>query len=255
MQALAVVMVLALAPPTTEVTPVRHDTIRVDVVDVGQERNVVRRRGGPRPVAPPMILDPRVVYDPATGDPCLRVNRTPGDPGSLVGQLAPILATQLALTNPDCQRPANNQPQLTPEQAALQVWQQLVVLPRPQPRIRPGKAHTGREAFLEIGGQQTGSWFFQAFGFPITINATSTYDVDWGEGTIDRGVTSQGGPWPDGDIRHVYTIANTYTVTINQHWTARWSIGGAGGTIANVLRTIGTIDPFPVHQVQAVRDR
>ncbi|MDQ3575914.1 MAG: hypothetical protein M3404_13530, partial [Actinomycetota bacterium] len=95
---------------------------------------------------------------------------------------------------------------VSPGAAAQMMWRDQVKLPSPEPYIAPGKAITGLAAFLEIRGPRTTAQSFNVFGYALTINATATsYDVDWGDGTWSRGLASAGGPWPDGDVRHVYT--------------------------------------------------
>ena len=137
------------------------------------------------------------------------------------------------------------------------MWRDQMKLPKPEPYIAPGKAITGLAAFLEIRGPRTTSQSFNVFGYALTITATATsYDVDWGDGTRSRGLTSAGGPWPYGDVRHVYTNMGKYTVQVVEHWSGTWSVaGGGGGAVAGTLSSEGVIPAFPVDQLQAVRNR
>jgi len=145
----------------------------------------------------------------------------------------------------------------SPGAAAQMVWRDQVKLPPPEPYIAPGKAITGLRAFLEIGGPRTKTQTFNVFGYALTITATTSgYDVDWGDGSWSRNLTSSGGPWPKGDVRHVYTTQGTYTVRVIEHWTGTWSLAsGGGGSVDGTLSSEGRIDAFPVVQVQAVRNR
>jgi hypothetical protein len=137
---------------------------------------------------------------------------------------------------------------------ADQAWQHLVPLPHPTVAVKPGEAIVGHLAYLEIGGPQSIQWSGVALGVPISITATSTYDVDWGDGTPpDTGLTTQGGPWPTGTITHAYQFAGNYVITVTQRWTANWTTEGTSGTIANALFTTGTL-PLPAREVQANRD-
>ena len=139
--------------------------------------------------------------------------------------------------------------------AAAQVWRDGVHLDPPTMTVKPGWAITGKPAYLEIGGAQTLQKPFSVFGYDIAIDATSTYDVDWGDGTTAHGLTSQGGPWPDGSISHVYERAGFNTLTVTQRWSADWSIGAANrGRILDQLVTRATL-AIESRQVQAVRDR
>ncbi|HWW52857.1 MAG TPA: hypothetical protein VNY84_03775 [Acidimicrobiales bacterium] len=141
-----------------------------------------------------------------------------------------------------------------PGMVASQAWQHLVPLPHPTAGVKPGEAIVGHLAYLEIGGPQTIQWSGVALGVPVSITATSTYDVDWGDGTPpDTGLTTQGGPWPTGTITHAYQFAGDFVITVTQRWTANWTAEGASGTIANALFTTGTL-PLPAREVQANRD-
>jgi hypothetical protein len=157
---------------------------------------------------------------------------------------------------PSCPGSAPVPAQLSPGAVARLLWREQVKLPPPAPRIAPGFGIVGKEAYLEIGGSRTPSpWTFTALGHTITIRAQSTYVVDWGDGTQTSDVTSQGGPWPSGEVSHPYQVDGAYRVTVRQRWTATWSAtNGEQGAIDDGLQTVGTID-FPVRELQAVRDR
>ena len=168
-----------------------------------------------------------------------------------------IASYQLAYRVPICQGLVAPIPTLSPGAAAQMVWRDQMKLPPPQPYIAPGKAITGLRAFLEIRGPRPATQSVNVFGYALTINATvSSYDVDWGDGSWSRGLTSSGGPWPHGDVRHVYTTQGTYTVRVLERWAGTWSVAGGGsGSVDGALSSEGRIDAFPVMQVQAVRNR
>ncbi len=181
---------------------------------------------------------------------------SPGDAAALMSEVnaydfAPILAPCTATGS----QPLPAVP--SPGAAAQMMWRDEMKLPKPEPYIAPGKAITGLASFLEIRGPRTASQSFNVFGYALTITATVTsYDVDWGDGTFSRGLTSPGGPWPHGDVRHVYTDMGTYTVRVVEHWSGTWSLaGGGGGEVSGTLSTEGVIPAFPVDQLQAVRNR
>jgi hypothetical protein len=196
--------------------------------------------------------------DPATGATCARLGRRfvlggPGAPGTAGGS---GLINQIALgLYPPC--PASAAPARPAAAAvALRLWHDQVRLPPPGPRIAPGWGIVGKEAYLEIDGRRDPApWTFTAFGYTITISARSAYDVDWGDGTVSTGITSQGGPWPVGDVAHPYQADGVYRVTVRQRWTATWSASnGERGAIGEGLATVGNL-VFPVRELQAVRDR
>ena len=129
-------------------------------------------------------------------------------------------------------------------------------LPSPSPKTVPDDAIVGKRVYLQIGGPPSTTFDVpNPLGTTITIAATSRYVVDWGDGSPPTTTTSQGGPWPDGDVTHVYDTATpAATIRVTQQWSANWSAGpGAAGTLEN-LQTIGELI-IRVDQLQPVRNR
>jgi hypothetical protein len=105
-------------------------------------------------------------------------------------------------------------------------------LPQPQLTVQPGYAVTGLTAYLQIGTPDN-----LAFTFPGFHNAVSVvcswdhFDVNWGDGTDDPDVRSTGGPYPDGDVTHVYQQASASDdLHVVEYWSCPWhdQLGGAG---------------------------
>lgn len=145
-------------------------------------------------------------------------------------------------------------PPITPEQIVERTLVN-VRLPDPQPEIDPGYAVTGLTAYLETGN--TTSHTFAPIDTvlgPLSITATSTYTVDWGDGTVTGPHASNGGPYPNGQITHVYQRTATVDVVVTQHWSARWSLAGHAGTVTG-LQSVGALEDFAVREIQAVRRR
>ena len=133
----------------------------------------------------------------------------------------------------------------------MHYWQD-VPLPGPEPYIAPGRAITGMFAYLETRGTTTHTFTEPNTPFgPLTVVATGRYYVDWGDGTRTGPHSAEGGPWPDGKIKHEYIHIGDYDVVVTERWTATWSFGDQSGTL-DELRTVGRIDDFPVQQIQAV---
>jgi hypothetical protein len=86
----------------------------------------------------------------------------------------------------------------------------------------------------------------------IRLDATGVYYVNWGD-TKTGPHPGPGGPWPTGNISHVYTDRGVYDVQVTVAWSVRWQLGGDTG-ILNVA-TEGALRGFPVEQLQAVRNR
>jgi hypothetical protein len=187
---------------------------------------------------------------------CAYVFMTQGDPASSEADRNEMLAIQLASEYGICQNsPRRLDGTLDPATAAALVWQDSVELPDPVLEVKPGHAITGKPAYLEISSPRTLRTTTSAFGHAVELSVTSVLDIDWGDGTVERGVTRQGGPWPSGDISHVYV--DTYQqapVHVTQRWKATWRVGTQSGVITDQLFTESTL-PLPVRELQAVRER
>lgn len=146
--------------------------------------------------------------------------------------------------------PGQAAPVETRAMTAARYWER-VPLPRPQPSIAPGRAITGKLAYLETRGQVTHTYTNDtAFG-PLEITATGRYSVDWGDGETSGPHSTEGMPWPDGQITHEYQRVGAYDVVVTERWTATWRLDGESGVL-RTLQTTGRIDDFPVQQIQAV---
>jgi len=214
---------------------------------------------GPGAPPPPTIPDPQVLF--RDGRPCVIAGSQLGDPESSLAFELELRYLQLLReyeTCPGDQGPGPG-PLVASPAAAIAAWADQADLPPPILEVQPGSAIAGKAAYLEIGGPRDGTWHFEAHGWSIDISAASTYKVDWGDGTIESGLTSQGGPWPHGDIRHTYLTAGGFTIDVTQNWTADWTASGHGrvrsGRIDGLLWTRAELVDFPVEEVQAVRTR
>lgn len=155
--------------------------------------------------------------------------------------------------------PLNNYPACTPapgatsrspaEIAAL-AWQRAP-LPKPNPKIAPGRAIVGKDAFLETGGQLHFSHRESTPLGELRIEATGSYHVDWGDGESTGPHRGEGKPWPDGQITHDYQRAGAYDIVVTEQWTATWQLGNDGGNLSGG-QTSGRIDAFPAQEIQAV---
>ena len=134
---------------------------------------------------------------------------------------------------------------------ARRYWEE-VVLPKPVPRIAPGRAITGKLAFLETNGQTRHVYTNNSTIFgPLEIIATGSYTVAWGDGEMSGPYSFEGKPWPDGRITHEYQNVGNYDIVVTERWTARWRLGSESGVL-RTLQAEGQISNFPVEQIQAV---
>lgn len=157
---------------------------------------------------------------------------------------------------PTCPDEAVDAP--TPQQIAAGVWQHVENLPTPTLAIQPDHAITGKKVYLQIRGAT--SWtrtVDNPIGDDVVITATSDYVIDWGDPTYPGKDTthSQGGPYPNGDVTHVYTDATPKTqITVTQRWTATWKAGTRTGTLTQ-LTTQSQPLALEVRELEAVRQR
>ncbi len=158
-------------------------------------------------------------------------------------------------TYPECpNQPGAASPPQTPVSYAIRFWQGAR-LPAPTPHIAPGRAITGKFAYLETRGTTTHTLTEDDTPFgPLRVVAVGTYEVDWGDGTKTGPHADEGGPWPDGKIVHEYLNVGSYDIVVTERWTATWTFGSQSGALTE-LRTTGRIEDFPVEQIQAVRYR
>lgn len=143
----------------------------------------------------------------------------------------------------------------SPGDLARDFWD-VRLLPSPTLETVPGHAVVGRRVYLRIVGPSTTTFDVpNPIGAPVHIAAASRYLLDWGDGTPPTTTASQGGPWPHGDVTHVYDAARpAAAIRVTQLWSAAWSAPpNAGGPLDN-LRTLGELT-IRVEQVQPVRNR
>jgi hypothetical protein len=131
---------------------------------------------------------------------------------------------------PGAANPLNNASVTEAFQQELRDAQQLSP---PQLKISPSSAIPGLPVFMSISGAQntTINLLREVAGHQVHVVLNSTYDIDWGDGTAFT-TSSQGGPFPNGDVQHTYVDSNPYVIVVRQHWKGRWtSDDGRSGTI------------------------
>lgn len=149
--------------------------------------------------------------------------------------------------------PGEPAPVETRSMVAARYWER-VPLPKPQPSIAPGRAITGKLAYLETRGETGHTYTNDTVFGPLVIVAKGSYVIDWGDGETSGPHSFEGTPWPDGRITHDYLHVGNYDIVVTERWTATWSLGGEAGVL-RTLQTTGRIDGFPVEQIQAVVGR
>lgn len=196
---------------------------------------------------------PRIVTPPDGGPACIAMlyRRVPADQPPISNVWGP----NTGFVGPDGTAYHPCPPRIQTEghrasEVAVQGWES-VDLPAPSPRIQPGWAITGKWAYLETRNQTTFTFEKDTEVGRLTIVATGTYYVDWGDGNTTGPHSMEGRPWPDGVIRHQYTHVGRYDVVATERWVADWYLGPWSGRL-HQLETSGRIDDFEVRQIQAV---
>lgn len=224
------------------------DNYGTGAIEITGNKNASRATPGPAAPSPQWFTFRRVDYVPGTGL-CWTTSSTTDAAEAAAHDVAysPALS-QL----PNCPIAPSTPP--SPGELARAFWD-VRHLPAPTLEVVPDYAVSGKRVYLTIKGPPTAA--FQVpnpIGDDVGITATSRYTVDWGDGTPPTTTTSQGGPWPEGDLTHVYDSAGgSVTITVTQAWSATWSAGPTGGALDN-LQTVGSLT-LRVEQVQAVRNR
>jgi hypothetical protein len=169
-------------------------------------------------------------------------------------------AQQLGATDPICpgEPGAEAAPAPSADAVLAMLWEEHVDLPSPTLSGGPARGITGLPVFLEIGGARQETYTFEpadALGYRFVIEVDSVYDIDWGDGHVDRGVASQGGAWPNGDVTHTYQYRDhANVITVTQRWTARWTATGWGAEESGTIDDLWTSAnlALPIWEVQAV---
>jgi hypothetical protein len=152
-------------------------------------------------------------------------------------------AAQAALGLPLCPSATGT---ILPHLLAAEVRKQLAI---PKLHIAPGIAITGKPAYLEIAdAAERDLTLADPFGGPsVVVHVKPVFAIDWGDGTGRDATESAGGPWPDGDVTHVYQDARATTVRV----VVEWQVTFQGGPLPGRFQTQNTLD-LPIEQVQAV---
>lgn len=231
---------------------------RLEITSSGQS-SAVGAAPGSGGTASSVVYVPHKRISSANGAACIETiyvpQGTPARPdfGLPDTEQAPGTVSSLYDTAPPC--PANqsnqgSQPLVTPLSLALSHWAR-VPLPRPQPHIAPGRAITGKPAYLEARGSSAYTYTSDTVFGKLEIVAKGTHYIDWGDGDSSGPFTTTGAPWPDGAITHDYLEVGLFDVVVTTRWTATWRLGGGSGTLPPT-ETTGRIEDFPVQQIQAV---
>ena len=174
-----------------------------------------------------------------------RIGREPTDSDELASELQFLRWLRVYPVCPGVDGPPTTTPEIEAES-----FIRRISFPTAVPTIAPGSLPVGLEAYLETGipSTVTPAPHPTPFG-ELRVTATAEIYVDWddphdatdgedGPYLVD-GRPAEPGPYPTGEIRHVYQYDGRHQVRVRYVWTADWSIGPESGTVTG-LETVGT---------------
>jgi hypothetical protein len=226
----------ATPPQPPQRTPPAHDT---------------RASGGPPPSVP--------VYPyPAVGPNglCSATGPNQGTPLNIQAFYAAGVVLPSCVPAATTPAPAGNTglPAIDPAAISVAFWR-TVPLPKPDPQVPPGYAVTGLPAYLVTNGTVRPAPYTDNTPLgPLTIVATGTYSVDWGDSSRPAWAGpygQEGQAYPNGTITHTFDYVGTVTVTVVENWTATWTLGPDHGVLPD-LETRAAIPDLQIRQLQAV---
>jgi hypothetical protein len=188
-------------------------------------------------------------------------NQSRASDASTAQFLAAFAAANGSSRVPVC--PATNMASAPSQYKAVMTFWREENLPHPTVTSHPDYAITGRPTYVEIGGPPSLDVDIAdpVSGQLVHVHARSVYTVTWGDRWADASdprsaattvTTSQGGPYPDGDVIHTYRhVDGQLMIAVRQDWTASWNAGPSLGGPLSGLHTDAEL-PFHVEQVQAV---
>jgi hypothetical protein len=221
--------------------------------------------GPSEPPPPPPPSEPFWGVHPVTGEPCVAQLAQPGlDPESELAvewrQRTQAMFADPRLADVGSRYCTGTGPVEDPSGPARS-FVRTIPVPKPTPEIAPGIAVAGLPAYLVIGNQDgfTVTETLVGFGAMEVSMVPTAFDVDWGDGHIERvddgrvGVTwEQSQSDPGAAISHIYTDRDLdLAVSVNAEWVANWSVGGFSGVVTGL--TTDTSFALPVQEYRAVR--
>jgi len=123
----------------------------------------------------------------------------------------------------------------TPQLTMAMVTQQWSTTPVAEPGVSlqpDGPALVTKPSFVQVTWPVTGLRPDQVravtlLGHQVRIKAVlQTFTYSFGDGTTVK-TTSPGGRWPDGNVRHGWEHAGTYTVGVSATYTGQFSVDGS----------------------------
>lgn len=146
---------------------------------------------------------------------------------------------------------------IDPEVLAWQLWVQLGPSNLDSIDVPPGHGLTGMPAYVVLDGdtERSRSSTHELTGTTISISATPTYSIDFGDGSEPVVTSSQGEPYPASGanaLTHTYTDKGDYTIEVTTRWDAVFSAPGIENAPLEPRWTVDTYD-LEVREYRSVR--
>lgn len=129
-------------------------------------------------------------------------------------------------------------------------------LPRPNLELPPGFALPGLRTYLitdhELTHQLDTTMDLEITQLDVSIDATGTSVIDWGDGTVTEHDHGADRGYPNGPINHVYTDAGTVDITVTDTWTVTYRAGPISGSFSAPLADV-VLPDIEVQERRAVR--
>jgi hypothetical protein len=195
------------------------------------------------------------------------VDRADADEVRLLREEATVLQYESLISRgvqvPACVGP-DNQPTVDLSRAVAFADEVRGRLPRPVLSMPPGEAVAGLEMYLvndqALTYSETQVVDLGGMSVPVTVEATGSWRVDWGDGTSDPRVHEQRSVGYEDrhggyTVTHVWQDRGQYTVAVTDAWTLRISVPGLTPITLPAVDLASVSLPMRVGEVQAVITR
>ncbi len=196
----------------------------------------------------------QVYTDPTTGRVIIKAHRTAPTP-------APR-PTRTYVYRPYTPRPVPTRPYVPRPRAthraapvintALSLADQLSqLIPTHSIHVQPtSRALTNVPTYFWSDTDPTFTTAVNILGVPVSVFLKPAFVWNFGDGAVSQSFSDRGGPYPAGDVTHLYRIAGTYTATLNVSWAGTWAANNfsypvLGGAIVQTTTVQVTVVPGP----------
>jgi hypothetical protein len=196
----------------------------------------------------------QVYTDPATGRVIISAHRTAPTP---VPRPTRTYVYRPYTPRPVPTRPYVPRPRATHRAApvintALSLADQLSqLIPTRAIHVQPAvRALTNVPTYFWSDTDPTFSTAVNILGVPVSVFLKPAFVWNFGDGSPSQSFGDRGGPYPSGDVTHLYRSAGSYTATMSVSWAGTWAANNfsypvLGGAIVQSASVNLTVVPGP----------